>query len=90
MPNLHWFGLSITFHCQACQKQSVEQFVMSHTNENEDEIIREVQMQNIMCKRCGLPIVVGTQTAIKAVRGTPEQLKAAGFFVPSEYLRPPI
>jgi hypothetical protein len=54
-----------------------------------DEIRAEVRRQNLFCKLCGLPIVIGTNVLVQVVPGTPQELSQRGFSVPPHVLTPP-
>jgi hypothetical protein len=85
MNPLHWFGITATFHCQVCNQKSVEKLVISNDRENPGDINKYLH-ENIalMCKKCGLPIVVGSDVLFHALPGTPEQLKENGYPVPPQ------
>ena len=89
MSERFWFGITVRFTCQHCQKLSFERMVMNNIRPNPEPIMAEVKKQTLMCKNCKLPVVIGTDVEVLVIPGKPELLRQKGFALPLEAFVPP-
>ena len=91
MRRLFFYGVTMTFTCQRCVKQSTEKAVVNHTSSKQHEVEEKIYERLWLCQECGIPIIQGTDVTINVEFGTPPGLKAKGYPVsPEDLALPPL
>jgi len=75
---MQYIVVTVTFHCPACAKNSVEQLVVETEEFDRDQVARTLSRQRFYCQLCSAALPNGTYGDAHAELATPDRLRGIG------------
>jgi len=80
---VYWFGVTVSFNCPLCGKDSLEKAAIGSPTGNPQEINSFILHQKIFCQHCNQLSPKGTDLHADVHQGTYEELKTLGYLMPA-------